>query len=102
MELGIILCASLIVLLVKTRHFRKLLPYHAWLDIAVSAFLMVAIGDSVSGFAAAVVAGLAFSIVMFLCHRTMHTQRRVKAIGPDGRAFHTWIEVPPKGLFRSE
>ena len=99
-SLGIMLCITLLVVLFKTGHFRKLLPHHAWIDIVVTLFLMYALGDSVTGFSAAVVAGLVFSLFMWFAYRVSPSQRRIKALDANGKPYWMWVEVQPPGLFR--
>ena len=100
MLLGLLIATSLLVLLVKTGIFRRLLPYHPIIDILVSLYLVYSFGGTVTGLTAAIGAGLILSVVLSVANRTIATERPVKRRHPvTGKTYVNWERRPPNGLF---
>ena len=62
-------------------------------------FLLLVMGDTVTGFTAALAGGLLFSIFMGFISRVVPHQKRIKTVDESGNIRHVWIDIPPRGLF---
>ena len=91
MVIGILLALSILVVLHKLVGLRKLIPYHGWLDVALTVGLVALYGSSsVAAFVACIVAGLAISLFFWLLERIVAPQRRVRFRHSDGRTDTRW------------
>ena len=96
-----ILTASIIIVLLKTGHFRKIIRYQAQLDILVT----VAIGilfaptGSLNAFIIAIFGGFVFSVVISIVYRLVPHERLVRMVDTDGTVRRHWATFPPPGLF---
>ena len=100
MLLGAVLAASLVVLLFKSGWVARLLPFHPVIDIAASLMFIAAMGNTVSGLAAALFGGLLLSGTLWFLARVIPTERLRWNINPDtGRKRLSWVTVDAPGLW---
>ena len=97
-----VLTASIIIVLIKTGHFRKLLAYQAPIDILVTVAIGALFAGAAGGLNAmkiAVLGGFIFSIVLYLIARTTPSEQLRRVALPNGRTRLRWVVVPAPGLF---
>lgn len=100
--IAMVLSASIIILLVKTGHFRKCLGYQAPLDIVVTVLVGVVLTRSAGGLNAMIIAilgGFVFSVALWIVGRLCPSEKLTRVL-VDGRTRWQWVTVPPKGFRR--
>lgn len=76
--LAVVTAFAVLVLMAKL-GIRRFLRYDAVIDVLVSGFLVVVFAGTITGTAAAVVAGAIFSIVLWILKLTMGTERLTRS-----------------------
>ena len=99
--IAIVLTASILIVLVKTGHFRKFLGYQAPLDIVVTLLIGIVFLQGAGGLNAMIIAilgGFVFSVVLWFIGRVCESEKLTRVFTPDGRKRWRWMLHPPKGF----
>jgi len=95
---GFIVCAAFFILLLKMRRnlFAKLLGFDIYLDIAATVAMMTMFAGTYAGMMAALVGGLAFSILLIIAKYLMGYKKLVWVNDSD-HVVPTlrWVDVKP-------
>jgi hypothetical protein len=95
---GFIVCAAFFILLLKLRRdaFRKLLGFDLYLDILATIIMMYMFQGTYAGMMAALVGGLAFSILLIIAKKLIGYKKLVY-VNDSNHVIPTlrWIEVKP-------
>jgi len=88
---GSLTAVAFIVLLFKL-PWRRLLPYHWFLDFGVTFFLMMVLQGTYSGMIAGLVGGIVFSVFMIWLHKCFDAEVPRVSLNKGGRRVRVqWV-----------
>ena len=94
---GLVLAFTLMIMLCKFVRFRRLLPYHGWVDVGMFAlivFLTWSLG--VMALLIGIIASGFLSVFLSLAAHLMDHEVRVVSRSPEGKRQVAWVRVSRK------
>lgn len=98
---AVVMTAGLMLLIVKSGHWRKILPYHWYFDVTVSLLIIFYLQGSWAGQIGAGLAGIFLSILFSIMHMCFKPEKprlakRTTHIGPFELPYGTveWYRAP--------